>query len=159
MSPLRRAGVWLNGHPLTACLVLVLVIAVPGYFRVEAIADDATAAAEQATDTADDLEAESARSDLEACQSRADTITVVRQLVTVAYAGGGPAGPFFTSIPGFESLSPEMRYVLTELDKRIAAGGNGGGSEAAKQRALEVLVVPDCTELEAKVDATNTDST
>jgi hypothetical protein len=144
MPPLRRAGVWLNGRPLTTALLVVLVVAVPGYLRVETIAADTAALAE-------DLELEAARSALDACESRRTTIVIVRQLVEVSYSGDG-VGALFTGADGFALLDPVERAYFTNLEEDLNAAG-GGGNEAAKARALAVLEVPDCAELEADLAA------
>lgn len=142
----HRAYLWLRARPfLTALLVLALLV-IPGFVRLEQVAGDAKDAAHDAERAVEVAESEAAARAVEACQSRRDTILVLRNLVEVAYAGGGGLGPIFTTSPGFDDLSPDLRAYLAELERRLNTPPPTDADDA-KARALAVLVVPDCTDV------------
>lgn len=145
----HRAYAWLRARPFLAALLVLAIPVVIGFARLETVADqahDAAADAELAAAGAEEaiatVEAEATARAREACQSRRDTIVVLRDLVEVSYAGGG-LGPIFSSTPGFEDLSPDLRAYLLELERRLNTAPPDD-AETAKDRALAVLVLPDC---------------
>jgi hypothetical protein len=124
---------WTQRHPLLTALVLVVVVAVPGFVRVERAADKAHAAAEA-------VKAETARATAEACHSRRDTIIVIRGLVELSAETGG--GVDLTGVDGFDDLSPDLQFYFSNLQAMLNA--TPPPDQGFVDRALKRLPVPEC---------------
>jgi hypothetical protein len=132
MSRLSR---WVDVHPWSAALILIVCITGPGYWRIEQAID-------KAHDAAEAVEVETVRSTAEACNSRRDTIIVLRGLVQLRSETGG-GGVDLTGVEGFADLSPDLQFYLTNLEALLNA--SPPPNEGFVDRALERLPVPDCT--------------
>jgi hypothetical protein len=100
------------------------------------------AAIDKAHDAAEAVEAETERSTTEACNSRRDTIIVLRGLVQLRSETGG-GGVDLTGVEGFDDLSLELQIYLSNLEAMLNA--SPPPNEGFVDRALERLPVPDCT--------------
>ena len=125
---------WTQQHPLLTALLLVVVVAVPGYLRLEY-------AIGEAQDAAVAVAAETERAQLESCESRRDRVMVLRQLVELTAETG--ADVHFGKVPGFDELEPELRTYLLALEAQLNAGPPPDRDFV--NQALELLVVPDCS--------------
>jgi hypothetical protein len=137
----RRAVDWCQARPFLTALIVLGLIVVPGLIRVEAIANEANDAADAAARAAkaavvnaEALEREAARSDRVACESRRDTVLVLRELVEVSYSGGLR----LTAAPGFAELPASVQRFFANLETSSA------GSTERRDQALAVLEVPVC---------------
>ena len=128
---------WANRHPLVTNLIITLLVVVPGYLRIEQ-------AAEEARDAASAVEVESARSTLEACHSRRDTIIVLRGLVELTSETSGGGSVDLTAVDGFDDLSADVRFYMANLNALINA--SPPSDSGFVDRALERLPIPDCTQ-------------
>jgi hypothetical protein len=139
----RRAVAWCQARPFLTALIVLGLIVVPGLIRVEAIANEANDAADAAARAAkaavvnaEALEREAARSDRVACESRRDTVLVLRELVEVSYAG---AGLNLTGLTGFADLPESVQRFFANLEARPSSS-----STERRDQALAVLEVPVC---------------
>lgn len=148
---MRRLSGWVRRHVLLTNLIILVLVAGPGYLRLETAIDDAESAASAAADNARDLEDFVIESALRACEQRHDIIIILRQLVELTDAGGGTGD--LTQIDGFDRLTPELQTYLRNL---VASAAGSDEPSRFVRDALALLIVPTC---EAQViDATIVDA-
>jgi hypothetical protein len=105
---------WAQRNPILTALILVLVVAVPGFLRQEAIINTA-------------------------CHDRQDHAILLRGLVELSDDGNGTLN--LTGFESFGDLDPETQRYLTDLEE--ASRQAPRPSEFVKN-ALALVDVPDC---------------
>lgn len=101
-------------HPWLASLVLILVVAVPGYLRLEGIVN-------------------------QACEDRRDSKLILRELVELSDDGRG--GFNLTGIESFNDLDPATQKYLSDLE---AASKTAPNPSKFVKDALALLDIPEC---------------
>lgn len=136
---LRHAGAT-KRRPLLTALVLVLVVAVPGYARLEVAVNNANEAAQIAQETADDLASFVVEQAEVVCSERRTIVQVLRQLVTISGAGGGfnPA-----AIPSFDAMPESVKTFFLDLASASSGSPDPGGFV---ESALKLLETVDCVQ-------------
>lgn len=113
---------WTVRHPLLTTLVMIVLVAGPGYWMIE---QQTHRTAEQAT---------------QACEDRRNGRLILRELVELSDDGRG--GFNLTSIDSFKDLDPATQKYLSDLE---AASKQSPHPSEFVQSALALLDVPDCT--------------
>lgn len=137
---LRHAGAT-KRRPLLTALVLVLVVAVPGYARLEVAVNNANDAARIAQDTADDLASFVVEQAEVVCSERRTIVSVLRQLVTSSTSAGGGFDP--AAIPSFAALPESVKRFFLDLANASSGAPDPDGFVS---RALALLETVDCAE-------------
>lgn len=128
----RRRG-WTRRRPLLAALVLVLAVAVPGYWRLDQIVADAA-------DTNDRLAAFVVESSNATCESRADFREVLRNLVLLSDDGSGLN---LSAIPSFAELPQTVKTYLLDLEAASESAPNPSEFVTRALALLEPVPCPD----------------
>ena len=112
---------WIHRHPLLTTLLLIVLVAGPGYLRIEHIVDEQKAIITQA------------------CEDRRDQKIILRQLVELSDDGGQLN---LTGFPSFKELDPATQQWVRDLQD--AANQSPRPSQFVKN-ALALLDVPQCS--------------
>lgn len=105
---------WIDRHPLLTNLALMLVVVVPGYFRIEGIVS-------------------------QACEDRRNQAVLLRSLVEISDDGRGSTN--LTRFPSFDQLDPETQTYLREVE---AASRQAPEPSEFVRHALALVDVPEC---------------
>lgn len=105
---------WADRHPWLVSLVLILVVAVPGYLRLEGTID-------------------------RACEDRRDQALLLRDLVNLSDDDSG--GFNLTGIPSYKQLDRETQRYLADLE---AASKQAPDPDGFVKNALALLDIPTC---------------
>lgn len=135
-----RSG-WAHRRPVLAALVVVTLVAAPGYFRLESAVDDANEAAATAETTATSLAAFVIAQAETTCRERQDFREILRRLVELSDDG---TGLNLTAIPSFAALPETVKTYLVDLERR-----SQDSPEPSRfvEDALELLETVDCADL------------
>lgn len=136
---LRHRGIS-KRRPLLAALVIVLVVAVPGYAMLGQAIDDANAAAEKAETTSRALAAFVISQAETTCHERQDFREVLRSLVELSDDG---TGLDLDAVPSFENLPETVKTYLRELEARSQQAPE---PSRFVRDALELLDTVDCAD-------------
>lgn len=109
-------------HPLWTPVLLMVLVAGPGYLRIEQILDEQHNIITQA------------------CEDRRDQKIILRQLVELSDDGGGRLD--LTSFPSFQELDPATQQWVRDLED--AANQSPRPSQFV-ENALALLDVPQCS--------------
>jgi hypothetical protein len=88
MSPHQAIVRWVDKHPLLTNVILIVLIAGPGYFRLEGIVN-------------------------QACEDRRNGRIILRELVELSDDGTGLS---LTGFDSFDDLDPETQQYLRDLE-------------------------------------------
>lgn len=138
---LRRRRGWTKRRPLLAALVIVLVVAVPGYAMLGQAIDDANAAAETAESTSRALAAFVVEQAATTCREREVSRSILRRLVELSDDG---TGLDLDAVPSFEDLPSSVKIYLLDLERRSQASPE---PSRFVTDALELLETVDCSDL------------
>lgn len=112
---------WVHRHPLLTSLLLIVLVAGPGYLRVENIVDRLHSI------------------DEEACDDRRDQALLLRDLIELSDDERG--GFNLTGIESFDELDPATQRYLADLE---AASKVAPNPSKFVENALALLNIPDC---------------
>lgn len=105
---------FIHRHPLFVNLVLIVLVAGPGYLRLENISNSA-------------------------CEDRRDQAVLLRGLVELSDDGTGRI--HLTGFPSFKDLDPDTQRYLTDVEN---ASKQAPRPSEFVRHALELVQVPDC---------------
>lgn len=132
-----RSG-WAHRRPVLTALVVVAVVAVPGYWRLEQAIRDTEK-------TADALAAFVLVSAESTCQARRDFRDVLVDLVELSDDG---TGLNLTAVPSFAALPESVKTYLRDLEARSNASEDPSAFVTEALALLEHVDCPDPTDLE-----------
>lgn len=105
---------WIHRHPLLTNLILIVLVAGPGYFRLEQQGE-------------------------QACQDRRNSKLILRELVELSDDGRGAIN--LTGLDSFDELDPATQQYLRDLEE---ASRQAPRPSEFVRSALALLDVPTC---------------
>ena len=139
-----RSG-FAHRRPILVALLVVTIVAVPGYWRLEHSIDEAHSAADTAEATATALAAFVVDQAETTCREREDFREILRRLVELTDDG---TGLNLTAIPSFAGLPESVKTYLLDLERRSQESPEPSRFVEDALELLETVACPDAADLE-----------